>query len=92
MNINTEAVKAEKDAKEARDAFTEVRNQLRGINGFYWGEEEEGEEEGRPYRWEVEFGGGVDDRPSNLLSTIMELLLDEDESLFILAFDPWHDY
>ena len=88
LDINTNAIKAEKDAKEARGAFTEVRDQLRSINGFYWREEEE---EDRPYRWEAEFNGGIDDEHGNLHSTIMELLLDEDESIFILAFDPWHD-
>jgi len=90
LDINTNAIKAEKDAKEARGAFTEVRDQLRSINGFYWREEESGEEEGRPYRWEAEFNGGIDDAPGNLQSTIWELLYNEDESLFILAFDPWH--
>ena len=96
LDLNTNAIKEEKDAKQARDCFTEVRNQLRSINEFYWSEEEDEvrtlthAEDGYYYRWEAEFNGGIDDAPGNLQSTIMELLLDEDESIFILAFDPDH--
>ena len=98
LDINTNAIKEEKDAKQARDCFAPVRDQLRSINEFYWSEEEEEvrtlthAEDGYYYRWEAEFNGGIDDAPGNLQSTIMELLYNEDESLFILAFDPWHDY
>lgn len=97
LDINTNAIKEEKVAKEARDRFIPVRNQLRGINGFYWAEEEEEvrtlthAEDGYYYRWEAQFNGGIDDGPSNLLSTMMEFLLDEDASLFILAYDPDHE-
>tara|TARA_R110000737_G_scaffold149394_1_gene178721 strand:- start:30 stop:335 length:306 start_codon:yes stop_codon:yes gene_type:complete len=40
LDINTNAIKEEKDAKEARDRFTDVRNQLFYINQYFWCPEE----------------------------------------------------